>query len=439
MNADKLKRPSKNFTDKNRAERERENFISENSTDANSAPENTTSVNSTRVNFAAENSTSKNFAAVNSKSKNSATENSISANSASENSTNENFVNENSATENSASKKFTDKNSAAARSVPHSELISVRDLVLRYERSEILNIPSLDLNTSGITALLGSNGSGKSTLLRILAFLQRPSSGSVELWGQQTPSLQTLRQICLLLPEPVLLKRSVEQNFKFALKSRGALAEFDERVDEALGLTGLDRSFLSKKHFELSSGQTQRIAFALALAQRAKLYLLDEPTNSLDLAASKLFARAILFMRSRYGCGFIIASHDEKWLSAIAQRSVFLHRGKICEFEYKNIFDVQNGVLKFSDEISLRLEEGLARARKIAINPSKILLSQNPFERCFAGILHSVSLQYGSSLLIKIKAGDVLLKCVTAQDERRWSAGERIYFGFESGAFLGLE
>lgn len=434
MNADKLTHPSKNFTDKNRAERERENSMSENFTDANSAPENTTDINSTRVNFAAENSANKNSTAANYKSKNSATENSISTNSASENSTNENFVNENSATEN-----FASENSAAARSVPDSELISVRDLVLRYGRSEILNIPSLDLNTSGITALLGSNGSGKSTLLRILSFLQHPSSGSVELWGQRAPSLQTLRQTCLLLPEPVLLKRGVEQNFKFALKSRGALAEFDERVDEALSLTGLDRSFLSKKHFELSSGQTQRIAFALALAQRAKLYLLDEPTNSLDLAASKLFARAILFMRSRYGCGFIIASHDEKWLSAIAQRSVFLHRGKICEFEYKNIFDVQNGILKFSDEISLRLEEGLARARKIAINPSKILLSQRPFERCFAGILHSVSLQYGSSLLIKIKAGDVLLKCVTAQDERRWSAGERVYFGFENGAFLGLE
>ena len=434
MSADKLTHPSKNFTDKNRAERERENFISENSTDVNSAGENSTSANSMRVNFAAENSASKNFAAGNSTSVNSATENSISANSAGKNSKSENF-----ASENSARKNFANENSAAARAVPHSELISVRNLVLRYGRSEILNIPSLDLNTSGITALLGSNGSGKSTLLRILAFLQRPSSGSVELWGQRAPSLQTLRQTCLLLPEPVLLKRSVEQNFKFALKSRGALAEFDERVDEALGLTGLDRSFLSKKHFELSSGQTQRIAFALALAQRAKLYLLDEPTNSLDLAASKLFARAILFMRSRYGCGFIIASHDEKWLSAIAQRSVFLHRGKICEFEYKNIFDAQNGVLKFSDEISLRLEERLTRARKIAINPSKILLSKSPFERCFAGILHSVSLQYGSSLLIKIKAGDVLLKCVTAQDERRWSAGEKIYFGFENGAFLGLE
>lgn len=419
MNADKQTRPSENFADKNRAEWECENFISENFTDVNSA---------------AENSANKNFTAGNSKSVNSATENSISANFADKNSTNKI-----SASENSARKNFANKNSSAARSVPNSELISVRDLVLRYGRSEILNIPSLDLNTSGITALLGSNGSGKSTLLRILAFLQRPSGGSVELWGQRAPSLQTLRQICLLLPEPVLLKRSVEQNFKFALKSRGALAEFDERVDEALALTGLDRSFLSKKHFELSSGQTQRIAFALALAQRAKLYLLDEPTNSLDLAASKLFARAILFMRSRYGCGFIIASHDEKWLSAIAQRSVFLHRGKICEFEYKNIFDVQNGILKFSDEISLRLGDELARARKIAINPSKILLSQSPFERCFAGILHSVSLQYGSSLLIKIKAGDVLLKCVTAQDERRWSAGERIYFGFEDGAFLGLE
>ena len=371
MNADKQTRPSKNFTDKNRAERERENFMSKNFKGTNSIGENSTSANSAANNSASKNSTNENFV-----NENSATENSISANFADKNSTNKI-----SASENSARKNFANKNSSAARSVPNSELISVRDLVLHYERSEILNIPSLDLNTSGITALLGSNGSGKSTLLRILSFLQRPSGGSVELWGQQAPSLQTLRQTCLLLPEPVLLKRSVEQNFKFALKSRGALAEFDERVDEALSLTGLDRSFLSKKHFELSSGQTQRIAFALALAQRAKLYLLDEPTNSLDLAASKLFARAILFMRSRYGCGFIIASHDEKWLSAIAQRSVFLHRGKICKFESKNIFDVQNGILKFSDEISLRLEEGLTRARKIAINPSKILLSQSPYIR----------------------------------------------------------
>ena len=55
------------------------------------------------------------------------------------------------------------------------------------------------------------------------------------------------------------------------------------------------------------------------------------------------------------------------------------------------------------------------------------------------GVLRWVSHAYGSSLIIKIKVGDVLLNSVTAQDERRWSASERIYFGFESGAFLGLE
>lgn len=187
MNTDKQTRPSKNFTDKNRTEREHKNFMSENFKSTNSIGENSTSANS---------------AANNSTSKNSPTENSISANSAGENSTNENFVNENSATENSASKKFTDKNSAAARSIPHSELISVRDLVLRYGRSEILNIPSLDLNTSGITALLGSNGSGKSTLLRILAFLQRPSSGSVELWGQQAPLCRRCGRSVYCCPSP---------------------------------------------------------------------------------------------------------------------------------------------------------------------------------------------------------------------------------------------
>lgn len=182
MSADKLKRPSKNFTDKNRAERERENFMSGNFTDVNSA---------------AENSTSKNFAAENSTSKNSATENSISANSASENSTNENFVNENSATEN-----FASENSATARSVPNSELISVRDLVLRYGRSEILNIPSLDLNTSGITALLGSNGSGKSTLLRILAFCSARAAAAWSFGGSRRPLCRRCGRPACCCPSP---------------------------------------------------------------------------------------------------------------------------------------------------------------------------------------------------------------------------------------------
>ena len=317
-------------------------------------------------------------------------------------------------------------------------MINVRNLRLNYGASEILNIPRLDIDVSKITALTGSNGSGKSTLMRVMSFLQKPTSGEVRLWGSSAPSLNLLRDVSVLLPEPALLKRSVRENFRAVLKSRGVLAEFEQRASEALNLVGLDESFLNKRHFELSSGQTQRVSFALNLALRSRLYLLDEPTNSVDVGTSKLFGKAVLYMQQRYGCGFVIASHDDKWLSAVAEENVFLHKGRVCEFEYKNIFDARDGVLKFDENASVNLPQNLRNAVKIAVNPSKITLSKTPIEGYLGGILHSVSLYLGKELLVKIKIGDFLIKTLAANSQN-FNVGERIYFKFDEGAFLGLE
>ncbi|MDO5046475.1 tungstate ABC transporter ATP-binding protein TupC [Campylobacter sp.] len=321
-------------------------------------------------------------------------------------------------------------------------MIKVRDLSLNYGKFNILDIKSLDIDTTRITSLAGSNGSGKSTLLRVMSFLQTPNSGSVEIWGEKTPSLKTLRQISVLFPEPMLLKRSVRENFKFALKSRGQESEFKLRVGEALELVGLDESFLNKRNYELSSGQTQRVAFGLVLATRARLNLLDEPTNSVDLATSKLFGKAVIYAKEQYKSGFIIASHDEKWLSAIAQDSVFLHKGRVSEFELKNIFENQNGILNFGSEVKFALPKNLENFSKIAINPNRIILSKEPFGGSLKGLLHSVSIIYGTSLLVKIKIGDFLVKTVASGENfinNRLVTGENVYFGFEDDAFLAIE
>ena len=320
-------------------------------------------------------------------------------------------------------------------------MIKIRNLILKYGENTILDIKNLDIKTDSITALTGNNGSGKSTLLRTIAFLQNFDSGSVEIWGEKNPSLKTLRQISILFPEPTLLKRSVRENFKFALKSRGLESEFSSRAGEALELVGLDESFLDKKNYELSSGQTQRVAFGLVLALRAPLNLLDEPTNSVDLATAKLFGKAVQYHRERYKSGFIIASHDEKWLSAIAKDSIFLHKGKVSEFEIKNIFDNKNGALNFSDEIKFILPQNLKDATKIAVNPNKILLSKKPMDGYLPGLLHSVSIIYEDSFLIKIKVGDFLIKAVSkcknfADD--KLSTGDNILFKFDENAFLAL-
>ena len=317
-------------------------------------------------------------------------------------------------------------------------MIKIRNLHLSYGKNEILNIPSLDINTKKITALTGSNGSGKSTLIRVLSRLQSPNNGEISLWGESKPSLEMLRKISVLLPEPALLKRSVRENFKAILKSRNLLSEFDERTSEALALVGLDEKFLNKRHFELSSGQTQRIAFALALSLRAPFYLLDEPTNSVDIATSKLFSKAINLMHEKYGCGFVIASHDEKWLSMLANECVFLHKGKVCEFEYKNIFEIKDGVLNFGDESLLKLPLNFKDKSKITINPSKIKISKNSGEAQISGYLHSASLYMGNEKLLKVKVGDFLIK-IFSHDDEILKIGERVYLEFQEGSMLALE
>lgn len=301
-----------------------------------------------------------------------------------------------------------------------------------YKNQKVLNVSNLNIDESKITGLLGANGSGKSTLLRIIAGLENPKSGEIK-------STLSKKDISILLPEPVLLKRSVKQNFIFALKAYNDIKDsYDERINMALSMVGLDSSFLKKKHYELSSGQTTRLAFALLIATRRKFMLLDEPTNSIDLMSSKFFARAIQILNKKYGCSFLIASHDEKWLSEICDENVYLYKGNVSEFELKNIFDSQNSLISFGCGLNIVLPNGFENTSKVALNPTKIILSQDIC--AYEGYLHSLSVLSRGRFLIKIKFGEILLKTtVKMQDFPNLKVGDKIYFDIDKSGFLSLE
>lgn len=310
--------------------------------------------------------------------------------------------------------------------------MKISNLKQIYNSHLILDIENLEFDTSKITALMGTNGSGKSTLLRLIAGLEKPYNGEID-------RTIKINDISILLPEPVLLKRSVRQNFKFLLKINGLEDEFKARVGESLELSGLNESFLDKKYYALSSGQTQRVAFALVLALRKPLILLDEPTNSLDISSSKLFAKTIQYMNERYKCGFVIASHDEKWLSVISNDSVFLYDGKVAEFEYKNIFVVDNGVIKFSDNLSVVLPPYLSNFNQVAINLELIDVSLSPKNGYLNGYIHSVSSVYKNKTLLKIKYGEYLIKLILDKFSSEFTVGSRIYFKIFDEAYVGIK
>lgn len=289
-------------------------------------------------------------------------------------------------------------------------MIKIQNLNFSYGERKILNIKNLNLDTDKITILMGENGSGKSTLLQILAFLKGDFSQSVSYWGKSKLTNDEKRQICLLFAEPTLLNRSVRDNFIFALKTHKIRANFTERIREVFALLNLDESLLNKHSSELSSGQSQKIAFGILLSLRARYYLLDEPTAFLDKSASLLFKRAILALQKRYKCGFFIASHDKVFLDSLAQRKLYLHSAEILEFDNTNVFDLANFRAKF------KMKNLQNAFNKIAINPYKIKADESlPYVIKNAKII--ALRQRDEFIFVRVVANDEILELARLQVE----------------------
>jgi tungstate transport system ATP-binding protein len=178
------------------------------------------------------------------------------------------------------------------------------------------------------TVILGPNGSGKSLLLRICHGLLQPSAGRVA-WRGAGAGEATRRQ-AMVFQRPVMLRRSAAANVDYALKLRGLRrAERPERLSAALARTGLS-ALANQPARALSIGEQQRLALARAWAIEPELLLLDEPTASLDPAATYAVEGIVAAMHAA-GCKIVMTTHDLGQARRLADEIVFLHRGRIRE------------------------------------------------------------------------------------------------------------
>lgn len=218
----------------------------------------------------------------------------------------------------------------AARILP----LSVENLSWRTGEVDVLDDVSLRIEAGTRNIVLGPNGAGKSVLLRLLHGLLVPSRGRV-IWASDDP--RRVRQAqAMVFQRPVLLRRTARENIEFALGVCGMRQDKRAAAREALARVGL-LSLEARPARLCSGGEQQRIALARAWALRPDVLFLDEPTASLDPAATKAIEEVIAAMH-RAGTTIVMTTHDIGQARRIADRVVFLNRGRLVEDTSANEF-----------------------------------------------------------------------------------------------------
>jgi tungstate transport system ATP-binding protein len=185
----------------------------------------------------------------------------------------------------------------------------------------LLDRLNLTLGPGQPTVVIGPNGSGKTTLLRAAMGLVTPDRGSIS---------GVAKRRAIMFQHPVMLRRSVAANLDYALKAAGiSRAGQQARLGELLALVGL-ADLAGRPARRLSGGERQRLALARALARDPDVLFLDEPTASLDPAATKAFEDLIRTIAARQ-IKVVMATHDLGEARRLAGDVVLLHRGRLVE------------------------------------------------------------------------------------------------------------
>jgi tungstate transport system ATP-binding protein len=187
---------------------------------------------------------------------------------------------------------------------------------------------SVTLSSGSRTLILGPNGAGKSLTLRLCHGLIRPSSGSVR-WTGPFAGDPMCRQ-AMVFQRPVMLRRSALANVAYGLKLAGmARAERTERARQMLDRVGL-LALADRPARSMSGGEQQRVALARAWALQPEVLFLDEPTASLDPAASRA-VEAIIRAIHEAGTKIVMTTHNLAQARRLADEILLLDRGRLVE------------------------------------------------------------------------------------------------------------
>ncbi len=294
-----------------------------------------------------------------------------------------------------------------------------------YHQQTVVKDISFVLNEGEIFGLLGESGSGKSTLLRIAAGLSDPDEGEVWLEGQKLrragdqlipghPDIKIVHQdYSLSLP------LSVRENINYAVRFYEKTYR-DERVQELLELCRLE-AVAEHPTKSLSGGEKQRTAIARALAEEAKILLLDEPFAHLDLPNRRRLTETIQELTEETGVACIFVTHDAHDALSLSHRMGILRNGQLIQIDTpENIYHapVNAYAAEMTGEVNLLGADFFAKHfgdasllpdGRIAVRPESFVIHPQSFTKAVKAMVKRVVFE-GSHYKIYLLIGDQLMK-----------------------------
>lgn len=209
--------------------------------------------------------------------------------------------------------------------------LRVSGLSRYYDNVAAVDDITFDVNQGEFVALLGPSGCGKSTTLKMIAGLEHPDKGIIEIDGSnvldKTPGKRNLSMVFqsyALFPH-----LSVKENILFGLKARKVpKAEQKRRLAEVVEMVDLGQH-LNKKPGQLSGGQSQRVALARSIVSNAPLCLMDEPLSNLDTKLRADMRSEIRALQKQLGLTVVYVTHDQIEAMSMADKIILLNQGSI--------------------------------------------------------------------------------------------------------------
>lgn len=218
-------------------------------------------------------------------------------------------------------------------------MISLRQLTMAFGSKVVLDELDLDVYKGETLAVIGPSGSGKSTVIKVLTGLLAPTSGSVQIEGQETSGFDDDAWDELRCHMGVVFQYSalfdflsVGENVAFGLRRHFKLPEeeIQSRVAALLEMVGMPGT-QSMMPAELSGGMKKRVGLARALAMQPQVVFYDEPTSGLDPVMTMTISRLIRKTQQTLGVTSVLVTHDMESAYFAADRIAMLYKGKIVQ------------------------------------------------------------------------------------------------------------